>query len=78
MSRHRMQQSSHRIASAHGYLDVQAKDLDDALARIEQAFAKEKKAISVGLLGNAAEILPELVGAACAGWSPTRPPRTIR
>jgi len=43
-----------------GYVDVQAKDLDDALAIIDQA-CKEKKAISVALLGNAAEILPELV-----------------
>ncbi len=43
-----------------GYVDVQAKDLDDALAIIAKA-TKEKKALSVGLLGNAAEILPELV-----------------
>jgi urocanate hydratase len=43
-----------------GYVDVQAKDLDDALAIIEKA-TKEKKALSIGLLGNAAEILPELV-----------------
>ncbi len=43
-----------------GYVDVQAKDLDDALAIIANA-TKEKKALSVALLGNAAEILPELV-----------------
>jgi urocanate hydratase len=43
-----------------GYVDVQAKNLDDALAIIEKA-TKEKKALSIGLLGNAAEILPELV-----------------
>ena len=43
-----------------GYVDVQAKDLDDALAIINQACA-EKKAISVALLGNAAEVLPEMV-----------------
>ncbi|MCA0200446.1 MAG: urocanate hydratase [Proteobacteria bacterium] len=43
-----------------GYVDVQAKDLDDALAIIAKA-TKEKKALSVALLGNAAEILPELV-----------------
>jgi urocanate hydratase len=42
------------------YLDVQAKDLDDALAIIEKA-NKEKKPISVGVLGNAADIFPELV-----------------
>jgi urocanate hydratase len=43
-----------------GYVDVQAKDLDDALAIIDKA-CREKKALSVALLGNAAEILPELV-----------------
>jgi urocanate hydratase len=43
-----------------GYLDVQAKDLDDALAIIERA-TKDKKPVSVGVLGNAAEIFPELV-----------------
>ncbi|TKT80245.1 urocanate hydratase [Aquamicrobium sp. LC103] len=43
-----------------GYVDVQAKDLDDALAIIDKA-TSEKKALSVALLGNAAEILPELV-----------------
>src|SRR5690606_15379879 len=42
------------------YLDEQARDLDDALARIEK-YTAEGKAVSVGLLGNAAEILPELV-----------------
>ncbi|MCB1612186.1 MAG: urocanate hydratase, partial [Xanthomonadales bacterium] len=42
------------------YLDEQASDLDDALARIT-AHTAAGKAISVGLLGNAAEILPELV-----------------
>lgn len=43
-----------------GYVDVQAKDLDDALAILDKA-SKEKKAISVALLGNAADIFPELV-----------------
>jgi urocanate hydratase len=42
------------------YLDVQATNLDDALAIIARA-AAEKKPVSVGLLGNAAEIFPELV-----------------
>ena len=42
------------------YLDRQAKDLDEALAIIEEA-KKTRKPISVGLLGNAAEIFPELV-----------------
>jgi urocanate hydratase len=42
------------------YVDVQAKDIDDALAIINKAVT-EKKAVSVALLGNAAEVLPELV-----------------
>jgi len=43
-----------------GYVDLQAKDLDDALALIKNA-CHEGKAISVALLGNAADIFPELV-----------------
>jgi urocanate hydratase len=43
-----------------GYLDAQAKDLDEALAMMERA-GREAKPVSVGVLGNAAEILPELV-----------------
>jgi urocanate hydratase len=43
-----------------GYLDERAADLDDALARLELA-AREKRPLSIGLLGNAAEVLPELV-----------------
>jgi len=43
-----------------GYLDTSADKLDDALAILEQA-VQEKKAVSVAVLGNAAEILPELV-----------------
>ena len=42
------------------YVDEQAENLDDALARIER-YCAEGKARSVALLGNAAEILPELV-----------------
>ncbi len=41
------------------YLDEQATDLDDALARIAK-YTAEKKAVSIGLLGNAASILPAL------------------
>jgi urocanate hydratase len=48
------------------YLDEQATGLDDALARIERHTAA-RKAVSVGLLGNAAEILPELVRRAQQG-----------
>jgi urocanate hydratase len=42
------------------YLDVMARDLDHALALIDDA-VRARKPRSVGLLGNAAEILPELV-----------------
>jgi urocanate hydratase len=42
------------------YLDEQARDLDDALARLATC-TREKRAVSIGLLGNAAELLPELL-----------------
>ena len=43
-----------------GYVDCQAKDLDEGLQIIERA-CRENKPISVAVLGNAAEILPELL-----------------
>ena len=43
-----------------GYLDRQSSDLDEALAIIEEACARNAP-VSVGLLGNAAEVYPELV-----------------
>jgi len=43
-----------------GYLDERAADLDDALRRLDEARAT-RRALSIGLLGNAAEVLPELV-----------------
>jgi urocanate hydratase len=51
----------HRIARRleTRYLDEAAESLDDALARIRAA-AAEGRALSVGLLGNAAEIVPQL------------------
>ena len=48
------------------YVDHKAYTLDEALKLIEEA-TQAKRAISVGLLGNAAEILPELVQRARAG-----------
>jgi len=42
------------------YVDVQAKDLDEALAVIERS-TRERKAVSVALLGNAGEVMPELL-----------------
>jgi urocanate hydratase len=42
------------------FLDVVADDLDDALARAEAARG-ERHPLSIGLLGNAAEVLPRLV-----------------
>ena len=43
-----------------GYLDQRAETLDEALAMIESAVAN-RQATSIGLLGNAAEILPALL-----------------
>ena len=43
----------------HRYLDEQARDLDDALARVQQA-VKTRRPLSVGLLGNAADVYPEI------------------
>ena len=43
-----------------GYLDTRVESLDDALALIDKSVV-DRQAISVGLLGNAAEILPELL-----------------
>jgi urocanate hydratase len=47
---------------ATGYLDERAEDLRDAVERVEAA-ARARRPLSVGLLGNAAEILPELLSA---------------
>ncbi|HEV7250724.1 MAG TPA: urocanate hydratase [Shinella sp.] len=44
---------------AVGYLEHVAPDLDTALAMIDEA-VKEKRATSIGLVGNAAEIYPEI------------------
>ncbi|SOE92783.1 urocanate hydratase [Burkholderia sp. D7] len=43
-----------------GFLEKQARNLDDALAMIRDAQAK-REPLSVGLLGNAAEIYPEIL-----------------
>jgi urocanate hydratase len=60
------QQSSIEFRLKTRYLDEQAMDLDDALARLAR-YVHEKKAVSIGLLGNAADILPELVKRVKAG-----------
>src|SRR3954470_12678402 len=44
-----------------GYCDKIARSLDEALGLIDEA-RKNKKAISVGLVGNCADVLPEMVG----------------
>ena len=54
------QQSRIDLRLQTSYLDEQAKDLDDALQRIEH-YTQMGEAKSIGLLGNAADILPELV-----------------
>lgn len=54
------QQSRIDMRLRTGYIDVQASDLDDAVQLLEQA-KTDGKAVSIALLGNAAEILPEMV-----------------
>jgi len=44
----------------HGYLDVEAADIDDAVRRAEDA-ARAGEPLSIGLLGNAADLVPELL-----------------
>ncbi|WP_322998817.1 urocanate hydratase [Castellaniella sp.] len=48
------------------YLDKQARDLDEALAMIAEHTSR-KEAVSIGLLGNAADVLPELARRAQTG-----------
>jgi urocanate hydratase len=43
-----------------GYLDTSTESLDEALRLIDKSIA-DRKPVSVGLLGNAAEVLPELL-----------------
>jgi urocanate hydratase len=44
----------------HGYLDELAEDIDDALLRVTSA-KSDRRALSVGLVGNAATVFPELL-----------------
>ncbi|MGJ7494662.1 urocanate hydratase [Variovorax sp. RT4R15] len=60
------QQSSIDFRLRTRYVDKQAKDIDDALALI-QHHCEKKEAVSIALLGNAADIVPELVRRARAG-----------
>ena len=60
------QQSSIDFRLRTRYLDKQAKDIDDAFNLIRH-HCERGEAVSIGLLGNAAEILPELVKRARAG-----------
>jgi urocanate hydratase len=60
------QQSSIDFRLRTRYVDKQAKDLDDALALVKH-HCERKEAVSIALLGNAAEILPELARRAKAG-----------
>lgn len=43
-----------------GYCDLKVDNLDEALRLVEQ-YKKEKKAVSIGLIGNTAEVLPEIL-----------------
>jgi urocanate hydratase len=60
------QQSSIDFRLRTRYVDKQARDIEHALELIEHHTAK-KEAVSIALLGNAAEVLPELVRRARAG-----------
>ncbi|WP_399680746.1 urocanate hydratase [Xenophilus sp.] len=60
------QQSSIDFRLRTRYVDKQARDIDDAIELIQHHTAK-KEAVSIALLGNAAEVLPELVRRAKAG-----------
>jgi urocanate hydratase len=60
------QQSSIDFRLRTRYLDKQARDIDEALALIKEHTGK-REAVSIGLLGNAADLLPELVRRARAG-----------
>ena len=55
-----------------GYLDRTARDLDEALAVIAEACAA-RRAVSVGILGNAAEIFPEIARRVKTGDRRARP-----
>jgi urocanate hydratase len=44
----------------HGYLDEMTDDLDDAVRRVLAA-KSERRALSVGVVGNAADVFPELL-----------------
>ncbi|MFF1609068.1 urocanate hydratase [Amycolatopsis sp. NPDC058278] len=52
-------QRAHRRVETR-YLDEVADDLDDAISRVTKA-KQEKRPLSVGVVGNAAEVLPELL-----------------
>jgi urocanate hydratase len=49
----------------HGYLDVRADDLDDALRLAEEARA-QRRPLSVGVLGNAADLVPRALAMGAA------------
>ena len=50
----------------HGYLDEIADSLDDGIARVEAA-KRDRRALSVAVVANCADVLPELVA---RGWAP--------
>jgi urocanate hydratase len=54
------QQSSIDFRLRTRYVDKQARDIDDAIALVRH-HTERKEAVSIALLGNAAEVLPELV-----------------
>jgi urocanate hydratase len=55
-----------------GYLDRWTRDLEEALALLGEARAS-RRPVSIGLLGNAAEIVPEIARRVAAGDARARP-----
>ena len=62
-----------------GYCDFMVEYARRSAAHPRRMPSARSENVSVGLVGNCGDIIPELAGAAsCPTFSPTRPPRTIR
>ena len=80
LAQHRMPAEPHRLAPAHALRRRAGAATSTTRSRASTKYTKAGEAKSIALLGNAAEILPELVQPRRASPtpSPTRPARTIR
>ena len=69
---------AHQAPRRNRLLRRMAHDLDEAIAHPDDA-QRTGEALSVGLVGNGADVIPNSCAAAsCPICSPTRPARTIR